>query len=125
VRAFGKVAEQTLAGLARGTTGGGVAYGPIEARLDKVQGANLWLTVSLKEGKNREVRRVLHSLGLEVNRLIRVAYGPFQLGNLPRGAVEEVPRKVLKEQVGTALAPAPARRRPRAASADTGREADG
>jgi 23S rRNA pseudouridine2605 synthase len=110
VRAFGKVEEAALAALARGTTIDGVTYGPIEARLDKVQGANVWLTVSLKEGKNREVRRVLESLGLEVNRLIRVAYGPFQLGGLPRGAIEEVPRKVLKEQLGAALAPVPRRR---------------
>lgn len=113
VRAFGKVEESALASLARGTTVDGVTYGPIEARLDKVQGANLWLTVSLKEGKNREVRRVLESLGLKVSRLIRVAYGPFQLGGLARGAIEEVPRKVLKEQLGAALAPA-RRRRPAA-----------
>ncbi len=110
VRAFGKVEESALAALARGTTVDGVAYGPIDARLDKVQGANVWLTVSLEEGKNREVRRVLESLGLKVGRLIRVAYGPFQLGGLPRGAIEEVPRKVLKEQLGAALAPAPRRR---------------
>lgn len=120
VRAFGKVEEAALAALARGTTIDGVTYGPIEARLDKVQGANVWLTVSLKEGKNREVRRVLESLGLEVNRLIRVAYGPFQLGGLPRGAIEEVPRKVLKEQLGAALAPVPRRR---AAAAAGGAEA--
>jgi 23S rRNA pseudouridine2605 synthase len=111
VRAFGKVDEKALAELARGAVVDGVAYGPIDAKIDRVRGANLWLTISLKEGKNREVRRVLESLGLVVNRLIRVAYGPFQLGNLPRGAIEEVPRKVLKEQLGAALGPAPKRAR--------------
>lgn len=117
VRAFGTVDEAALAGLARGVTVAGTAYGPIEARLDKVQGRNVWLTVSLKEGKNREVRRVLEALGLEVNRLIRVAYGPFQLGHLPRGAVEEVPRKVLREQLGAASVGTPRRPRDRARAA--------
>jgi 23S rRNA pseudouridine2605 synthase len=120
VRAFGKVDEKALAELARGTVVDGVAYGPIEAKIDQVRGANLWLTVSLKEGKNREVRRVLESLGLVVNRLIRVAYGPFQLGNLPRGAIEEVPRKVLREQLGAAFAPAPSRARRSPARAASG-----
>lgn len=125
VRAFGKVDPKALAELARGTVVDGVAYGPIEAKIDQVRGANLWLTVSLKEGKNREVRRVLESLGLVVNRLIRVAYGPFQLGNLPRGAIEEVPRKVLREQLGAAFAPAPSRaRRPPARAASGSVEAE-
>lgn len=114
-RAFGTADETALAGLARGITVAGVSYGPIEARLDRVQGRNVWLTLSLREGKNREVRRVLEALGLVVNRLIRIAYGPFQLGHLPRGAVEEVPRKILKEQLGAALAPGPRRHRPAAA----------
>ena len=78
----------------------GVRYGPVEARVDRVQGANLWLTIALREGKNREVRRLLEHLGLRVNRLIRIAYGPFQLGELARGAVEEVPRRVLRDQLG-------------------------
>jgi len=102
VRAFGTVDEAALARLRDGLTVNGIAYGPVEARLDKVQGANVWLTVALKEGKNREVRRVLEHLGLKVNRLIRIAYGPFQLGNLAKNAIEEVPRKVLREQLGTA-----------------------
>ncbi|MCS6877228.1 MAG: rRNA pseudouridine synthase [Geminicoccaceae bacterium] len=119
VRAFGKVEPGALARLAQGIRVGKVDYGPIEATLDRVQGANVWLTVSLKEGKNREVRRVLEHLGLKVNRLIRIAYGPFQLGNLPKGAIEEVPRKVLKEQLGAELAarllgPTPRRARRRA-----------
>jgi 23S rRNA pseudouridine2605 synthase len=116
-RAFGIADEAALAGLSRGITVAGVAYGPIEARLDRVQGHNVWLTLSLREGKNREVRRVLEALGLKVGRLIRIAYGPFQLGHLPRGAVEEVPRKILREQLGAALPPTPRRRRPAPAGA--------
>ena len=68
-------------------------YGPIEATLDREQGANVWLTVGIREGKNREVRKVLETLGLKVNRLIRVAFGPFELGELGDGAVEEVDRR--------------------------------
>ena len=99
-RVHGQVDERALAYLARGVTIEGVAYGPIEAGLDSRQGTNAWLTVSLTEGKNREVRRVLQHLGLTVTRLIRTAYGPFQLGTLPRGAVEEVNAKVMREQLG-------------------------
>src|SRR5260221_307234 len=83
----------------------GKVYGPIRAVLDRVQGSNAWLTVSLHEGKNREIRRVMEHLALGVSRLIRIAYGPFQLGDLPRGAIEEVPRKVVREQLGTRAAP--------------------
>ncbi|MBR0683675.1 rRNA pseudouridine synthase [Roseomonas eburnea] len=100
VRVHGRVDEKALAALARGVTVDGVQYGPIEAGLDARQGTNAWLTVSIKEGKNREVRRVMAHLGLEVTRLIRTAYGPFQLGALPRGAVEEVNAKVLRDQLG-------------------------
>lgn len=100
VRVHGKVEEKALAALSRGVTVDGVQYGPIEAGLDARQGTNAWLTVSIREGKNREVRRVMAHLGLEVTRLIRTAYGPFQLGVLPRGAVEEVNAKVLREQLG-------------------------
>ncbi|WP_338151032.1 pseudouridine synthase, partial [Neoroseomonas soli] len=99
-RVHGRVDEKALAALARGVTIDGVQYGPIEAGLDARQGTNSWLTVSIREGKNREVRRVLAHLGLEVTRLIRTAYGPFQLGVLPRGAVEEVNAKVLRDQLG-------------------------
>ncbi|MGG5812518.1 pseudouridine synthase, partial [Falsiroseomonas sp. CW058] len=106
VRVFGHVDEKALAALARGVTIEGVAYGPIEAGLDSRQGANAWLTVSLKEGKNREIRRVMAHLGLQVTRLIRTAYGPFQLGQLPKGAVEEVHPKVLREQLGIGETPA-------------------
>jgi 23S rRNA pseudouridine2605 synthase len=100
VRVHGFVDEKALAALARGVTIEGVAYGAIEAGLDSRQGTNAWLTVSLREGKNREVRRVMQHLGLSVTRLIRTAYGPFQLGSLPRGAVDEVNAKVLREQLG-------------------------
>ncbi|WP_449231894.1 pseudouridine synthase [Azospirillum doebereinerae] len=99
VRVFGEVDEIQLAALAKGPTIEGVKYGPIEALLDRVQGRNAWLTVSLKEGKNREIRKVMESLGLQVNRLIRVAYGPFQLGKLEEGGVEEVPKRVVREQI--------------------------
>lgn len=109
VRVFGAVDERTLANLARGVTIEGVAYGPIEAGLDSRQGANAWLTVSLKEGKNREVRRVMAHLGLQVTRLIRVAYGPFQLGSLPKSGVEEVHPRILREQLG--IGEKPQRRR--------------
>ena len=99
VRVYGPVDEPALAGLARGVTVEGVRYGPIEAGLDSRKGMNSWLTVSIREGRNREVRRVMTHLGLQVTRLIRVAYGPFQLGNLPRGQVDEVTMKVLREQL--------------------------
>ena len=100
VRVHGAVDEARFAGLTRGIAIDGVAYGPIRAALDRTQGSNAWLTLSLQEGKNREVRRVLEHLGYPVTRLIRVAYGPFQLGHLERGAIEEVPAKVLREQLG-------------------------
>ncbi len=99
VRAWGMVDEKALAGLARGVVVDGVRYGPIEAALEARKGDNAWLSVALAEGRNREVRRVMAHLGLQVNRLIRVAYGPFQLGKLPRGAVDEVPGKVIREQL--------------------------
>ncbi len=100
VRVFGTVDEARLPALEKGLRVGGVAYGPIRARLDSRRGGNAWLTVSLTEGRNREVRKIMEHLGLTVNRLIRVAYGPFQLGKLRRGATAEVPAKVLREQVG-------------------------
>lgn len=104
VRVHGAVDPTRLAALASGITIEGVAYGPIRAALDRTQGSNAWLTLALQEGKNREVRRVLDHLGLPVTRLIRVAYGPFQLGHLGRGEVEEVPARVLREQLGTTFA---------------------
>ena len=109
VRVHGAVDERQLAHLARGVTIEGVAYGPIEAGLDSRQGANAWLTVSLKEGRNREIRRVMAHLGLQVTRLIRVAYGPFQLGALPKAGVEEVHPRILRDQLG--IGEKPQRRR--------------
>lgn len=105
VRVHGKPDEAALARLNKGVTVEGVRYGPIRAVLDKVQGSNAWLTMSLTEGKNREIRKVCAHLGLDVNRLIRLAYGPFQLGNLARGAIEEVPRRAMREQLGQLLEP--------------------
>ncbi len=116
-RVHGMVDERALAALARGVTVGGVAYGPIEAAIDSRRGANAWLTVALREGRNREVRRVMEHLGLAVTRLIRVAYGPFQLGALPQGAVEEVNPKVLREQLGLDAPPRRSRATPAAAPA--------
>jgi 23S rRNA pseudouridine2605 synthase len=101
VRVHGEIEGARFAGLERGIKVDGVSYGPIRARLERQQGSNAWLTLSLQEGKNREVRRVLEHLGYPVTRLIRLAYGPFQLGNLPRSGIEEVPRKALDEQLGS------------------------
>ena len=92
-----------MADLAKGPTVEGVKYGPIQATLDEQMDSNAWLTVSIREGKNREVRRVMQWLGYHVNRLIRVSYGPFQLGALARGGVEEVGRKMLRDQLGPTL----------------------
>ncbi len=102
VRVFGHPEPADLAALAQGITIDGVHYASIVAEVDARQGDNAWLTISLQEGKNREIRRVLAHLGFRVSRLIRLAYGPFQLGSLPRGAVEEVNAKVLREQLGIA-----------------------
>lgn len=104
-RVHGTVDPKALAALAKGITIEGVTYGPIDAQLERQTGANAWLMVALREGKNREVRRVCAHLGLEVNRLIRIAYGPFQLGALKENGVEEVPGKVLREQLGRAFFP--------------------
>jgi 23S rRNA pseudouridine2605 synthase len=105
VRVHGTPEPQALAALARGITIEGVRYGPIEAGIDARRGENTWLTVSLKEGRNREVRRVMAYLGLPVTRLIRVAYGPFQLGTLERGGIDEVPARILREQLPADVAP--------------------
>lgn len=103
VRAHGEITPDRLLTLKEGVTIEGVDYAPIEATLDRVQGSNVWITMGLREGKNREVRRVLEHLGLGVNRLIRLSYGPFQLGEAPEGAAEEVRTRVLIDQLGEAL----------------------
>jgi 23S rRNA pseudouridine2605 synthase len=104
VRAHGSVAQADLDALRSGIEIDGVRYGSIEATIDRQQGANVWLTFAIREGKNREVRNVLGRLGLEVNRLIRVSFGPFQLGELEVGAVEEVKTRHLREQLGERIA---------------------
>jgi 23S rRNA pseudouridine2605 synthase len=104
VRAHGKVTQGALDGLRDGIEVDGVRYGPIEATLDREQGSNSWLTFAMREGKNREIRNVLGALELQVNRLIRVSFGPFQLGELADGAVQEVPTRTLRDQIGERLA---------------------
>lgn len=104
VRAHGEIDQAQLDRLKQGVTVGDVDYQPIDAKLDRVQGANVWLSIALREGKNREIKRVLEHLGLDVNRLIRVSFGPFQLGELGEGVVEEVRLKTLREQLGKGLA---------------------
>jgi 23S rRNA pseudouridine2605 synthase len=111
VRVHGRIDESSLAGLKDGIEIDGFRYGSIQAALDRVQGSNAWLTVALREGKNREIRRVLEHFGWPVNRLIRLSFGPFQLGGLAPGALEEVPAKVLAEQLGTRSTSAARKRR--------------
>jgi 23S rRNA pseudouridine2605 synthase len=104
VRAHGEVTQGQLDELKKGIEVDGVKYGSIDATLERDQGANVWLVFAIREGKNREVRNVLAHLGLEVNRLIRISYGPFQLGELAEGQVEEVKTRVLREQLGEKVA---------------------
>jgi len=118
VRVHGTVDPARLAALDKGTRIDGIDYGAIRASLERQQGSNAWIALSLREGKNREVRRVLEHLGYPVTRLIRLAYGPFQLGHLARAAVEEVPPKVLREQLGET-----AREKAERRTARTGRRA--
>ena len=102
VRVYGRVDAARLAALADGVTVEGMQYGPITASLERQQGSNAWISIAIKEGKNREVRRVMEHLGYPVSRLIRVAYGAFQLGALPPGDLREIPAKMLHEQLGNA-----------------------
>lgn len=108
IRAHGSPDPTTFEPLRRGITVDGERFQPMRVEIDRQQGANVWLTIAIREGRNREVRRALKAVGLDVNRLIRVGYGPFQLGDLAAGAVEEVRPKVLREQLGLAT-PKPAR----------------
>ncbi len=103
VRVHGKPSEAELAKLADGMAVDGVLYGAIHAELEHVQGSNSWLSVSLREGKNREIKNVLGTLGLEVSRLIRISFGPFQLGDLPTGVIREIRSRTLREQLGEKL----------------------
>ncbi|MEX0808281.1 MAG: pseudouridine synthase [Dongiaceae bacterium] len=100
VRLNGTVTDAALAQLGKGMTVDDIRYDKVKATLDRKQGDNAWLTMALKEGKNREIRKLCEHFGWRVNRLIRVAYGPFQLGELPPGAVDEIPAKVIADQLG-------------------------
>jgi 23S rRNA pseudouridine2605 synthase len=104
VRAHGDISQAELDTIAGGVEIEGIHYGPIEARLDRVQGTNVWITLGIREGKNREVRRVMEHLRLDVTRLIRLSFGPFALGDLEPGAIEEVKRRVIAEQLGAETA---------------------
>ena len=99
-KVHGRISQAKIDSLADGVTVDGVAYGPVKILLGETQGTNTWLTITLQEGKNREIRRLMKYIGLEVARLIRLSYGPFQLGSLKKGEVREVSQKVLKEQLG-------------------------
>ena len=111
VRAYGQVSQAQLEALIEGVTVEGVQYGPIDANIERRTGANVWIEMRLTEGKNREIRRVLEHLGLRVSRLLRLAYGPWKLGDAPEGAVQEVPRPALAAWLKT-LERAPAQARP-------------
>src|SRR5579871_929727 len=104
VRAHGVIDQATLDALSGGITIDGVDYLGIEAKLDRQQGSNAWITLGLREGKNREIKKVLEHLGLAVNRLIRVSFGPFELGDLAEGEAAEVRTRVLRDQLGAKLA---------------------
>ncbi len=103
VRAWGRVSQDRLDRLQKGVMLDGQRSGPIEAKIESIKGDNAWIEVRLKEGRNREVRRALETLDLKVNRLIRISFGPFILGNLARGAVDEVRPKQMREQLGGML----------------------
>jgi len=104
VRAHGRVDQARLDALSGGVTVDGIHYAAIEAKLDREQGSNVWITMGLREGKNREIKKVLEHLGLAVNRLIRVAFGPFELGGLAEGEIAEAPTRVLRDRLGAKLA---------------------
>ncbi len=111
VRINGSVSEARLDELRAGITVDGINYQPMIVTFDRQQGANAWLTVSIREGKNREIRRTMEAIGVVVNRLIRVSYGPFQLGDLKQGDVEEIKGRVVRDQLGLGSRPTPTRTR--------------
>ncbi|QQA43672.1 pseudouridine synthase [Pelagovum pacificum] len=119
VRTHGQPDEAALDRLRRGIEVEGVRYQPMDVTFDRQQGSNAWLTVALREGKNREIRRAMESIGAKVNRLIRVSYGPFQLGNLETGKVEELRQRVVRDQLGLDNPPKPQRKRPPARRRET------
>ena len=120
VRLHGRPQDEDFAPLREGLTVAGERFQPMQVTLDRQQGSNAWITVGLREGRNREIRRALADIGFTVNRLIRVSYGPFQLGNLASGAVEELRPRVVREQLGLAPPPEAATRpaRPKRRNAD-------
>ncbi|MEM6679804.1 MAG: pseudouridine synthase [Pseudomonadota bacterium] len=124
VRVRGAPRAETLAPLERGIEVDGEHFQPMSVSLDRQQGANAWLTMGLREGRNREIRRALLAVGLEVNRLIRISYGPFQLGDLTAGAVEEIRAKVLSDQLGLPRRDGPVRGRDQETAARKAPEAD-
>ncbi|MHA6289411.1 pseudouridine synthase [Maricaulis sp. CAU 1757] len=99
-RAFGSINEAAIRTLRQGVTVDGLKYGPMEVEVERETGSNIWLNIGIREGKNREVRKALDAVGLKVNRLIRTAYGPFQLGDLGKGEVKSVPGRILRDQCG-------------------------
>ena len=107
VRIKGRPKDEDFAPLRTGITVGADRFQPMQITLDRQQGANAWLTIGLREGKNREIRRAMEDIGFTVNRLIRISYGPFQLGKLPAGQVEELRRRVVRDQLGLEPDPAP------------------
>ncbi|MEL6573689.1 MAG: pseudouridine synthase [Pseudomonadota bacterium] len=111
VRIKGSVSEAQLDQLRKGITVEGVSYQPMTVTFDRQQGANAWLTIAIREGKNREIRRAMGAIGATVNRLIRISYGPFQLGNLKTGEVEELKHRVIRDQLGLEPKPRPTRQR--------------
>ena len=111
VRVNGKPVDTDFEPLRKGLTLDGERFQPMQVTLDRQQGANAWLTVAIREGKNREIRRAMEAVGLPVSRLIRISYGPFQLGDLAQGAVEEVRQRVVRDQLGLDPSPTPHRRR--------------
>ncbi len=120
VRVKGSPAEALLAPLREGLKLEGEAFRPMAVSMDRQQGANAWLTVALREGRNREIRRAMEAVGLVVNRLIRISYGPFQLGGLKPGEVEEVKQQVVRDQLGAGTNPGAKTRRPRRGAAGPG-----
>ncbi len=122
VRINGSVSEAKLDELRAGITVEGITYQPMVVTFDRQQGANAWLTVSLREGKNREIRRAMGEIGVTVNRLIRVSYGPFQLANLKQGEVEEIRQRVVRDQLGLSGKPTPTRVRKPANGAPRGKK---
>lgn len=103
VRVHGRIKQEELDKLQEGIAVEGILYGAIEARIEHEQGTNAWLSVALREGKNREIKKVLGHLGLEVTRLIRISFGPFQLGDLPTGSIREIRSRMLRDQLGEKL----------------------